>query len=144
MIDWKKVWGGFREIYGPALVGGIFLSIADLMQSDRQGQIFKVGGMIKRYFLNGFGFEEALMGFLLILALGLLLCWVWKPRTPSDSFAKGASVFAVLAALVPASKPLGTPVSSHILPDEKSTAVARSAPDTCPRRRGAGCLPSWR
>jgi hypothetical protein len=48
MIDWKKVWGGFREIYGPALVGGIFLSIADLMQSDRQGQIFKVGGMIKR------------------------------------------------------------------------------------------------
>ena len=31
MIDWKKVWGGFREIYGPALVSGIFLSIADLM-----------------------------------------------------------------------------------------------------------------
>lgn len=127
---WRIVWGGFREVYGPALVGGIFLCIADLMQSDRQGQIFKVGGMVKRNFLNGFGLEEGSAGVLLILLLGVLLCWVWRPKTPSDSFAKGASVFAVLAALVPANKLPGTPVSSYTLPDERSAAVARSGSGT--------------
>jgi len=130
MINWKNAWSGFHQVYGPALVGGIFLCIADLMQSDRHGQIYKVGDMIKRHFLNGFGLEQGLVGFLLILLLGLLLCWVWRPKTPSDSFAKGASVFAVLAALVPASTPPGAPVSSYILPDEKSTAVARSGSET--------------
>jgi len=45
MIHWKNVWGGFHEVYGPALVGGVFLCFADLMQSDRLGQIFKEGGV---------------------------------------------------------------------------------------------------
>ena len=53
MINWKNAWSGFHQVYGPALVGGIFLCIADLMQSDRHGQICKVGDMIKRHFLNG-------------------------------------------------------------------------------------------
>jgi hypothetical protein len=125
MIKGNDLWRTFHEIYGPGLLGGFFLCIADVMQSDHQGQAFKMGVMVKRSFFN-FGLEEALVGMLLVLLLGLALCWVRRPKSRSDSFAKGASVFAVLAAVVPARELPGTPVvSSYTSPDKRSTVVAR-------------------
>ena len=101
----RTFWQDFRICYGPALVGGIFLCIADLMASERQGQIVKVGGIVQRNFLHSSGSEVAVIGVIVVLALGAMLCWVWRPNSPSDSFSKGASVFALLAALVPADRP---------------------------------------
>ena len=101
----RTFWQDFRFCYGPALVGGIFLCIADLLASERQGQIVKVGGMVQRNFLHSAGAEVAVIGVIVVLALGAMLCWVWRPASPGDSFSKGASVFAILAALVPADRP---------------------------------------
>ncbi len=101
----RTFWQDFRFCYGPALVGGIFLCIADLLASERQGQIVKVGSMVQRNFLHSLGAEVAVVGVIVVLALGAMLCWVWRPASPGDSFSKGASVFAILAALVPADRP---------------------------------------
>jgi tetratricopeptide repeat protein len=129
MPQWQDIRTAFREIYGPALVGGVFLCIADLMQSDKQGQIFKLGGVIKRNFLAGFGAEEPWIGVVLILTLGLLLCFVSTPKSASDSFAKGASVFAVLAALVPTNRLPGTPISLDTSPDAAQIRFAQIETD---------------
>jgi hypothetical protein len=124
---WKQIWDAFRILYGPALLGGVLLVIADLTQNDHQGQIIKLGGMIKRHFMPALQ-TEAMVGAVLTLVLGVLLCWVFRPASPSDSLAKGASVFALLAALVPAQKLPGVPVGEGAGKPPSPPASAGPAP----------------
>lgn len=107
----KEWWNNCCESYGPAIVGGLFLCIADLVQNDRQGQIMKVGGVLKRTLVPNSDIEGWL-GLLAVLLLSAALCWVFRPATRGDAFAKGASVFAILAALVPANVRPGASLTS--------------------------------
>ena len=85
----RGFWSTFSEIYGPAIVGGVFLCVADLVQSEANGQLGKLGRVIGKPLQASV--QAELVGFLAILALGCLLCWVFRPATRSDSFSKGAS-----------------------------------------------------
>ena len=42
----KELWKTFSETYGPAIVGGVFLCVADLLQSGANGQLCKLGRVI--------------------------------------------------------------------------------------------------
>ena len=96
----KEFWKTFSELYGPAIVGGVFLCVADLLQSGANGQIGKLGRAVGKPLQSQL--EPEFVGVLVILVLGCLLCWVFRPANRGDSFSKGASVFAILAAIVPA------------------------------------------
>jgi len=117
-----------------------------LLASERQGQIVKVGGMVQRNFLHSAGAEVAVIGVIVVLALGAMLCWVWRPASPGDSFSKGASVFAILAALVPADRPPPTitqdPNSPPPMTAVPSASVLGEAAPQRPEAFLAGLIPA--
>jgi hypothetical protein len=125
----RRIWTGFSDTYAPAIVGGIFLCLADLLQNKANGQLGKLGSVIGPPFR--LQLENELIGLLVILVLGCLLCWVFRPTNRGESFSRGASVFAVLAALVPAGvTPGGLSSSTPVRPpqpDKDTVSIIGSA-----------------
>ncbi len=137
----NPLWTSLRIHYGPALVGGMFLVLADLMANDRTAQIVKLGSVLTRHFLPSSGMAPAILGAVVTLVLGCLLCWVYRPASPSDSLTKGASVFALLAALVPADKIPGTPMGDGS--GKTAAPASRSASPSEVQRPFLEMLANW-
>lgn len=88
------------EIVLASFVGGCFLTIADIVFSQNQAVTNKIAHMVGRYVgpaLDAVWFES--LAFLVLLFLGLGLCFVFRPRTRPAAFARGSSVIGVLVGM---------------------------------------------
>lgn len=88
------------KIYIASGFGAFFLGIGDLITNDRAATVLKIGRVIKDHVYAGF-IEGGLVPLIFLVILGAIICWVHQPKSRIDAFARGFSVFAVLAVVTP-------------------------------------------
>ncbi|MEM7243147.1 MAG: hypothetical protein AAF429_13270 [Pseudomonadota bacterium] len=91
-----KVW----EIALASVIGGLFLTIADLVFNKSNAVTSKMGETLQSslfQFLPNHLLE--LFAFLLMILMGLGLCFVHRPRRRVGAFARGSSVILVLTTM---------------------------------------------
>jgi len=91
-----KTW----EIVLASIVGGIFLTIADIIFSENKAVTTKMSKVVGRYAgpeLDAVWFES--LAFVVLIGLGLGLCFVFRPNTRPAAFVRGSSVIGVLVGM---------------------------------------------
>lgn len=98
------------DVYAAAGVGAFFLSISDLLKNGEGSTVSKMSEIVRVLLSPSLG-EVALFSILLLVLLGVALCWVYAPDSRAEGFARGFSIFAILAVVSPSSNggPLSTP-----------------------------------
>lgn len=91
------------EIYLGGTLGALGLGLVDVLRNGTNSMVLKLGygvaPVLKELELNYDGGGG--LGLVLLVVLGLVLCWVHQPQGRAEAYARGASVFAILATLVP-------------------------------------------
>lgn len=90
-------------MYVAGFLGGACLCIGDLLTNDTAATVLKFQAVIAKYLMPSIQ-NGGLVGVLVVGALGALFCWIWPVATRGEAFARGFSVFAILA--------VGTPYSA--------------------------------
>lgn len=88
------------EVIVGSTVGGTFLTIADLIfnkQDSITGKIYDF--FAQRNFLELHPVLIETMAFVIMIGLGLGLCFVWQPKSRVAAFTRGSSPIAVLTAM---------------------------------------------
>lgn len=80
-----------------ASAGALFLGLGDLFTNDNAATVVKMSDVLNHHL---FAATPAFALFLLVV-LGAVLAWIHEPQTRLDAFARGLSVFAVLAVTTP-------------------------------------------
>lgn len=91
-----KAW----EIVLASFVGCCFLTIADIVFNENKAVTTKISQVVGRYagpHLDAVWFES--LAFLVLLGLGLGLCFVFRPRSRPAAFVQGSSVIGVLVSM---------------------------------------------
>lgn len=88
------------ETAGASLIGGFFLILADIIYNEDKAVTTQISGLVGRHISpNLDNTTTELVAFLVILALGLGLCFVFQPKTRIKAFGTGSSVIAVLVGM---------------------------------------------
>ncbi len=103
--------------YIAAGVGAFLAAFVDLLQNggevgSRNALVLRISDVIKNHFHPELG--AGLYAVMVVIAAGLLLCWLWSPSTRRDAFALGLSVFALFSAASPYSEAEKTGKASTI------------------------------
>jgi len=91
-------------IYVSAALGAFFLGVGDLLNNNSAATVLKLAETIRQNLypqLNSGG----LVALVLLGIFGAAVCWVQQPKTRVDAFARGFSVFALLAVTAPYNPP---------------------------------------
>lgn len=91
-----KTW----EIVLASVVGGCFLTIADVVFNENKAVTTKIAHFVGRY--GGESWDSVwfeTVAFAVLIALGLGLCFVFRPRNRPAAFAQGSSVIGVLVGM---------------------------------------------
>ena len=92
------------DIYIAAGVGAFILCISDLIKNGNSSTVFKISDVIRTYLTSALG-EGALPTIVLMVFLGIVLCWVHAPNSRIEGFTRGFSVFAILTVVSPVQTP---------------------------------------
>lgn len=86
-------------------VGGIIAALADLLQKEQASAMLKIKASIASFLGIPFSSMATL---LLVVGLGVMLCFIFKVDTTTKAFYAGASVLSVLMTFVPYKLPVST------------------------------------
>lgn len=120
------------------VTGTFILLMADLCTENPT--VYKAGNLLSKHLdinkHNDGSINYVLL--LLILFMGLIICWVHEPKTKVDAFFRGMSIFAVLSLAPPVEESQSQPVSDSSIQinhtpgnssDAKSDLYTRPAAD---------------
>jgi hypothetical protein len=87
-------------IYISAALGALFLGVGDLLNNQNAATVLKLSETIR---VNLYPNLESggLVALILLVIFGAGVCWVQQPLTRVDAFARGFSVFALMAVTAP-------------------------------------------
>lgn len=88
------------DIYIAAGIGAFILCISDLIKNGNSSTVFKISDVIRTHLTSSLG-EGALPTIILMVFLGVVLCWVHAPNSRIEGFTRGFSVFAILTVVSP-------------------------------------------
>ncbi|MEE8524892.1 MAG: hypothetical protein V3T72_13240, partial [Thermoanaerobaculia bacterium] len=91
-------------IYAAAAFGAFCLGLTDLLKNDDRAIVLELGQRIREMFVPGFE-NVGLLSLFILIGLGTGMCWLFQPPTRLDAFARGFSVFAILAVATPGTDP---------------------------------------
>jgi len=117
------------QIWLASIVGSTFLTIADLLINKAEAVTPRVG-TIAAAVLGGYADSVSTdtLAFLVMLALGIGLCFVWEPRTRPGGFGRGAAVIAVLAGMNVSLSAVVTPATADTIQVTPTTVVSTCKP----------------
>jgi hypothetical protein len=129
------------EIYLGGTLGALALGLADVLRNGASSMVLKLGEqlvpLLKALELSID--RGPFIGVMLLIVLGLVLCWVHQPQGRAEAYARGASVFAILATLVPPPDVTGKtdlslvpPLFSTAYADEVSSVSESAAAPSAP------------
>ena len=101
----------FWVLFCAAAFGAFCLGLGDLLNNSNAATVLKLGEIVRQYLWPGLE-SSGLLALLLLVFLGGTICWLHEPKTRVDAFARGFSVFALLAVTTPYQAPtadLGNP-----------------------------------
>lgn len=87
-------------IYLSAALGALFLGIGDLLNNQTAATVLKLSQAIRQNLYPQLE-SGGLVALALLVIFGAGVCWVQQPRTRVDAFARGFSVFALMAVTAP-------------------------------------------
>lgn len=87
-------------IYISAALGALFLGIGDLLNNKTAATVLKLSETIRQNLYPQLE-SGGLVALALLVIFGASVCWVQQPRTRVDAFARGFSVFALMAVTAP-------------------------------------------
>lgn len=88
------------KLYLASALGAFFLGFGDLLNNDTAATVLKMGEVIRQYIFPGLQ-SAGLIALIFLVIFGCCVSWVHRPQTRLDAFARGASVFAILAVATP-------------------------------------------
>lgn len=101
----------FWVLFCASAFGAFCLGLGDLLNNSNAATVLKLGEIVRQYLWPGLE-SSGLLALLLLVFLGGTICWLHEPKTRVDAFARGFSVFALLAVTTPYQAPtadLGNP-----------------------------------
>ncbi len=110
-------------IYVSAALGAFFLGIGDLLNNSGAATVVKLSEVIRQNIYPQMG-SGGLGALLLLGFFGAAGCWIHQPKTRIDAFARGFSVFAIMAVTAPYSPP---PTGLNHSFDNRAGAIAISS-----------------
>ena len=88
------------EIIAASVIGGSFLTVADLLYSEQMSVTTKIAKFVADRYPEGINYVIIeTTAFLFLIALGLGLCFVFRPKTRPAAFVRGSSVIGVLVCM---------------------------------------------
>lgn len=88
------------EVLCSSAAGAAILTVADVLYNPDSGTIERASTVLAEKLGTGPA-GSFLLAIAVAIGIGVVLCYVFKPGTKGEAFARGASVFAVLATLSP-------------------------------------------
>jgi len=88
------------KLYFAAAIGALCLGFGDLLNNDHAATVLKMAEIFRKYIYPGLQ-SGGIWALVLLVFLGGFVCWLHKPQTRVDAFARGFSVFALLAVTTP-------------------------------------------
>jgi hypothetical protein len=115
-------------IYLCAAIGGTIAALADLVQKEQASAVLKITTISARHLNLA---VQPLYVFLLVVVLGVLLCFVFQPRDRKAGFAVGAGVIASIMTVTPyqplqTGQPTDTQDETLLIPGQKGIQLAAS------------------
>jgi hypothetical protein len=115
-------------IYLCAAIGGTIAALADLVQKEQASAVLKITTISARHLNLAL---QPLYVFLLVVVLGVLLCFVFQPRNRKAGFAVGAGVIASIMTVTPyqplqTGQPTDTQDETMLLPGKRGIQLAAS------------------
>ncbi|GAB4576506.1 MAG: hypothetical protein Tsb0019_00170 [Roseibium sp.] len=115
-------------IYLCAAIGGTIAALADLVQKEQASAVLKITTISARHLNLAL---QPLYVFLLVVILGVLLCFVFQPRNRKAGFAVGAGVIASIMTVTPyqplqTGQPSDTRDETFLMPGKQSIQLATS------------------
>lgn len=89
------------DVYIAAGFGAFCLALGDLVKNDKSSTVIRLSEAIRTHLISYLG-EGALCALVLLILLGIIVCWIHEPSNRVEGFARGFSVFAVIAVASPA------------------------------------------
>jgi len=116
-------------IYACAAIGGMIAAIADLVQKEQASAVLKMTTVSARHLNLA---VPPLYIFLIVVGLGVLLCFVFQPNNRKAGFAVGAGVIASIMTVTPYQPlPTGQPSDAngetYLLPGQPGLQLASSS-----------------
>jgi hypothetical protein len=87
-------------IYISAALGAFFLGIGDLLNNNNAATVIKLSETIRQNLYPQLE-SGGLVALVLLVIFGAAVCWIQQPKTRVDAFARGFSVFALMAVTAP-------------------------------------------
>jgi len=115
-------------IYLCAAIGGTIAALADLVQKEQASAVLKITTISARHLNLAL---QPLYVFLLVVVLGVLLCFVFQPRNRKAGFAVGAGVIASIMTVTPyqplqTGQPSDPEDSTWLIPGQRGIQLAAS------------------
>ena len=116
-------------IYAAAGIGALFLGISDLLQHKMESTVVKISEILQweEFFPNIH--SPVRIALLLLVTLGVLACWVNRPKERIQGFMTGFSVFALLTVSVPQSE---LAITSQAIPETSAGGISELDSTTTP------------
>lgn len=125
----------FWVLYSAAALGAFCLGLGDLLNNGNASTVLKLGEILRQHLWPDLA-SSGLLAIGMLIFLGGAICWLHQPRTRVDAFARGFSVFALLAVATPYNAPQASLTDAAPGLDEGPNPVT-----TAPAERSA--IPSW-
>jgi len=109
------------EVYLGAFIGAFCVALGDTIRNDHAAATSKISEVLASFIRTPEPYGQ-LAALVIILGLGLAACWLHRPRTRLDGFARGISVFALLTVTAPFEP--APPISEGIRLPEPAVATA--------------------
>ena len=106
-------------LYCAAAFGAFCLGLGDLLNNSNASTVIKLGQILREHVWQGLSSSGG-VALLMLVLLGGAVCWLQQPTTRLDAFARGFSVFAILAVTAPYQAPtagLGDPAANRNAPN---------------------------
>lgn len=87
-------------LYCAAAFGAFCLGLGDLLNNQSAPTVLKLGEIVRQHLWPSLT-DSGGVALLVLVLLGAGVCWLQQPTTRIDAFARGFSVFAILAVTTP-------------------------------------------
>lgn len=93
------------SVYISGAVGAFIACFSDLVRNGDLSTVAKIQGVLDKHYLP-IATSGGIVATLLIVSLGVFICWVETPQSKSDALARGLSIFAIFTVVTPSSAKL--------------------------------------
>jgi len=116
-------------VYAAAGIGALFLGISDLLHHETGSTVEKIANILQREEFFPDIQSPMWIALLLLVTLGVLACWVNRPKERIQGFMAGFSVFALLTVGVPQPE---QPIIPQALPETSAGGASGLGSTTMP------------